>query len=103
MRRRSLLVTLAIVALVAAVSAIVASASYGSRAKKSAGSIEVFSLWGGSEQDAFLKVTKAFTAKTGIDWHIFPNSIVLPALTTRPTSRSFPARGTSRRSRAGAS
>jgi len=65
-RRRSLLVTLAIVALVAAVSATVASASYGSRAKKSAGSIEVFSLWGGSEQDAFLKVTKAFTAKTGI-------------------------------------
>src|SRR5712691_7053145 len=36
-------------------------------AAKSAGNIEVFSLWGGSEQDAFLKVTAAFTQATGID------------------------------------
>lgn len=36
-------------------------------ASKSAGSIEVYSLWGGSEQDAFLKVTAAFTKATGID------------------------------------
>jgi alpha-glucoside transport system substrate-binding protein len=35
-------------------------------AAKSAGNIEVFSLWGGSEQDAFLKVTDAFTKATGI-------------------------------------
>src|SRR5215831_3947712 len=43
---------------------------YGGNARtsgKSAGSIEVYSLWGGSEQAAFLKVTKAFTAATGID------------------------------------
>jgi len=66
-KQRSVLVALAVLALVAVVSAIAATASYGSRAKRSAGSIEVFSLWGGSEQDAFLKVTKAFTAKTGID------------------------------------
>src|SRR5262249_1287491 len=36
-------------------------------ASKSASSIEVFSLWGGSEQEAFLKVTAAFTKATGID------------------------------------
>jgi spermidine/putrescine-binding protein len=36
-------------------------------AAKSAGNIEVFSLWGGSEQDAFLKVTAAFTQATGIN------------------------------------
>jgi alpha-glucoside transport system substrate-binding protein len=66
-KRRSVLVALAVLALVAVVSAIAANASYGSRAKRAAASIEVFSLWGGSEQDAFLKVTKAFTAKTGID------------------------------------
>jgi len=49
------------------VSAIAASASYGGKARHSAKSIEVFSLWGGSEKDAFLKVTAAFTAQTGID------------------------------------
>jgi alpha-glucoside transport system substrate-binding protein len=48
------------------VSAIAASASYGSKSKKSAGTIEVLSLWGGSEQAAFLKVTSAFTNKTNI-------------------------------------
>lgn len=43
---------------------------YGGNARtagKSASSIEVYSLWGGSEQDAFLKVTAAFTKATGID------------------------------------
>jgi len=39
----------------------------GGTTRKSAGSIEVYSLWGGSEQDAFLKVTAAFTKATGID------------------------------------
>jgi len=53
--------------LAAGISAIAASSSYGSRAKRSAASVEVFSLWTGSEQDAFLKVTKQFTKDTGID------------------------------------
>ena len=66
MKRRTWLVALVIVLVVGIASAITATASYGSKAKRSAGSIEVFSLWSGSEQDAFLKVTKQFTANTGI-------------------------------------
>jgi alpha-glucoside transport system substrate-binding protein len=66
-KRRHALAALAVVLVAAVVSALVASASYGGKAKKSAGSVEVFSLWGGSEQDAFLKVAKQFTANTGIN------------------------------------
>jgi alpha-glucoside transport system substrate-binding protein len=66
-KRRSALAALVVVLVGAVVSAFAASASYGSKANKSAGSIEVFSLWGGSEQDAFLKVTKQFSKDTGID------------------------------------
>jgi len=47
--------------------AVVAASSYGGSARTSAGSIEVFSLWGGSEQEAFLKVTAAFTKATGTE------------------------------------
>ena len=67
MKRRSVLVALAAVVLAGAISAIAATTGYGSSAKRSAGSIEVFSLWGGSEQAAFLKVTKQFTQNTNID------------------------------------
>ncbi|TMK69437.1 MAG: extracellular solute-binding protein [Actinobacteria bacterium] len=67
MKGRHALAALALVLVAAVVSALVASASYGGKAKKSAASIEVFSLWGGSEQDAFIKVTKQFTKDTGID------------------------------------
>ncbi len=45
------------------------AAGYGQsrhHAARTAGSIEVFSLWGGSEQDAFLKVADAFTKASGI-------------------------------------
>jgi alpha-glucoside transport system substrate-binding protein len=35
-------------------------------AARAAGQIEIFSLWGGSEQAAFLKVANAFTKSTGI-------------------------------------
>ena len=62
MKRRSWLVLLAVVlGVVAATFAATASS------KPAAKKIEVLSLWGGSEKDAFLKVTKAFTDKTGID------------------------------------
>ena len=67
MKRRSWLVALALAVLA---SAIAANAGYGGKAQpatKAAKKIEVLSLWGGSEKDAFLKVTKAFTKKTGID------------------------------------
>jgi alpha-glucoside transport system substrate-binding protein len=66
-KRRSVLIGLVVVVLAALISAIAARSSYGSRAHRSAGSVEVFSLWGGSEQSAFLDVTKAFTASTGIN------------------------------------
>jgi alpha-glucoside transport system substrate-binding protein len=52
------------------VAAALATSGYGRSAhpaSKSAANIEVFSLWGGSEQDAFLKVTAAFKAATGIN------------------------------------
>jgi alpha-glucoside transport system substrate-binding protein len=57
-KRRTWLVALAI-ALVAVVVGTLAATASGTR---SASSVEVFSLWGGSEQDAFLKVVKAFEA-----------------------------------------
>jgi len=66
-KRRTALAALIVVLVAGAIGAFAATASYGGKAKKSAGSIEVFSLWGGSEQDAFLKVTKQFTQNTGIN------------------------------------
>jgi alpha-glucoside transport system substrate-binding protein len=63
-KRRSWLVLLAVV--IGAISATFAATASSKPAARSAGSIEVLSLWGGSEKDAFLKVTEAFTQKTGI-------------------------------------
>jgi ABC-type glycerol-3-phosphate transport system substrate-binding protein len=63
LKRRSWLVLLA-VGLGAIVATTAATAGYGSKAKpaaRKAGQIEVLSLWGGSEKDAFLKVTAAYT------------------------------------------
>jgi alpha-glucoside transport system substrate-binding protein len=63
LNRRSWLVLLAVT-----LGAILASAiSTTAVGKPAAKKIEVLSLWGGSEKEAFLKVTKAFTDKTGID------------------------------------
>jgi alpha-glucoside transport system substrate-binding protein len=66
-KRRSALAALIVVLVAGAIGAFAATASYGGKAKESAGSVEVFSLWGGSEQDAFLKVTKQFEQNTGIN------------------------------------
>jgi alpha-glucoside transport system substrate-binding protein len=66
-KRKTWLVALSVALVAVVASAIAASASYGGKARHSAGSIEVFSLWGGSEQAAFLQVTKQFTQDTGID------------------------------------
>ena len=47
-----------------------ATVSPGGSAKTNApaqgGSLSIISLWGGSEKDAFVKLTKAFTKKTKI-------------------------------------
>lgn len=85
MKRRSWLVLLA-VALAAIVASFAATAGYGGKAKpaaKSAGTIEVLSLWGGSEKDAFTKVTAAFTQKTGIKVEYTTARDFVPVIRTR--------------------
>jgi alpha-glucoside transport system substrate-binding protein len=79
LKRRSWLVLLAV-----AVGGIVATtaATAGSE-KKSAGQIEVLSLWGGSEKAAFLKVTAAFTKKTGTKVQYTTAREFEPAIRTR--------------------
>jgi alpha-glucoside transport system substrate-binding protein len=64
LRRRSWLVLLAVV--LGAVAATFAATASSKPAARQAGTIEVLSLWGGSEKDAFIKVTTAFTQNTGI-------------------------------------
>jgi len=51
--------------------------------KRSAGSIEVLSLWGGSEQAAFLKVAKQFTTNSGIDVKYTSARNFIPDIRTR--------------------
>jgi alpha-glucoside transport system substrate-binding protein len=51
--------------------------------KRSANSIEVLSLWGGSEKDAFLKVTDAFTKATGIKVEYTSARDFIPEVRTR--------------------
>jgi len=85
LKRRSWLVLLA-VALTAIVASFAATAGYGGKAKpaaKSAGTIEVLSLWGGSEKDAFIKVTTAFTQKTGIKVEYTTARDFVPVIRTR--------------------
>jgi alpha-glucoside transport system substrate-binding protein len=77
-RRRSWLVLLAVVlGTVAATFAATASS------KPAAGTIEVLSLWGGSEKDAFLKVTAAFKQKTGITVDYTTARDFVPVIRTR--------------------
>jgi alpha-glucoside transport system substrate-binding protein len=66
-KRRTWLVGFAVALIALLAIAITATASFGGSQKRSAGSIEVFSLWGGSEQAAFLQVTRQFTTDTGIN------------------------------------
>src|SRR6059036_1165805 len=74
----SVTVVLAVVA-----AGLTATAISAKPAKRSAGSIEVFSLWGGSEKDAFLKVTSAFTKDTGIDIKYTSARNFIPDIRTR--------------------
>jgi alpha-glucoside transport system substrate-binding protein len=66
-RRRWLVVAVATGALVAAALAATGYGRTNHATARSASSIEVFSLWGGSEKDAFTKVTDQFTKNTGIN------------------------------------
>jgi alpha-glucoside transport system substrate-binding protein len=79
-RRRSWLVLLAVALVIAATFAATASSK---PAARSAGSIEVLSLWGGSEKDAFLKVTAAFKQKTGITVEYTTARDFVPVIRTR--------------------
>jgi alpha-glucoside transport system substrate-binding protein len=78
--KRTWLVVLAVALVAATVSAVTATASYG---KKSAKSIEVLSLWSGSEKDAFIKVTEQFTKQSGIDVKYTTARDFVPAIRTR--------------------
>lgn len=81
MKRRSWLVLLAVV--LGAIAATFAATASSKPAARSAGKIEVLSLWGGAEKDAFLKVTAAFKAKTGIEVQYTTARDFVPAIRTR--------------------
>jgi alpha-glucoside transport system substrate-binding protein len=81
LKRRSWLVLLAVV--LGVVAAMFAATASSKPAARSAGSIEVLSLWGGSEKDAFIKVTDAFTKSTGIKVEYTSARDFIPAIRTR--------------------
>jgi alpha-glucoside transport system substrate-binding protein len=80
-RRRPFIALFVLLALV--VAAITATAISAKPAKRNANSIEVLSLWGGSEKDAFLKVTDAFTKATGINVQYTAARDFIPDIRTR--------------------
>jgi alpha-glucoside transport system substrate-binding protein len=82
LKQRRRFITLA-VALAVLGAGLTATAGSAKPTKRSAGSIEVLSLWGGSEKDAFLKVTAAFTAKTGIQVEYTSARNFIPEVRTR--------------------
>src|SRR5207248_10339404 len=82
LKRRKRFITLA-VALAVVAAGRTATAISAKPTKRSAGSIEVFALWGGSEKDAFTKVTEAFTKKTGIDVKYSSARNFIPDIRTR--------------------
>jgi alpha-glucoside transport system substrate-binding protein len=80
-RRKSLVATAVALAVLAA--GLTATAISAKPAKKHAGTIEVLSLWGGAEKDAFLKVTAAFTKQTGIKVEYTSARNFIPEVRTR--------------------
>jgi alpha-glucoside transport system substrate-binding protein len=82
MKRRKPFIALA-VALAVLAAGLTATAISAKPTKRSAGSIEVLSLWGGAEKDAFLKVTAAFTRKTGIKVDYTSARNFIPEIRTR--------------------
>src|SRR2546425_9390819 len=91
-KRRKRVITLAVAPAVLR-ARLTATAVKGKPTKRSAGSIEVLSLWGGSEKDAFLKVTDAFTAKTGIKVDYTSVRDFIPAIRTRLAAGNPPEIG----------
>jgi alpha-glucoside transport system substrate-binding protein len=81
LKPRAWLVLLAVV--LAVVAATFAATASSKPAARSAGTIEVLSLWGGSEKDAFLKVTDAFTKKTSIKVNYTTARDFVPVIRTR--------------------
>jgi alpha-glucoside transport system substrate-binding protein len=92
LKRRKRFITLAVALIVVAVG-LTATAVSAKPTKRSAGSIEVLSLWGGSEKDAFIKVTDAFTKKTGIDVKYTSARDFIPEIRTRLAAGNPPEIG----------
>jgi alpha-glucoside transport system substrate-binding protein len=90
-RRRPFIALAVLLALIAA--GVTATAISAKPAKRNANSIEVLSLWGGSEKDAFLKVTAAFTKKTGIDVQYTSARDFIPDIRTRLAAGNPPEIG----------
>jgi alpha-glucoside transport system substrate-binding protein len=82
-KRRKSLIASAVALAVLAAALTTAAAISAKPTKRSAGSIEVLSLWGGSEKDAFLKVTAAFTKQTGIKVEYTSARDFIPEIRTR--------------------
>ena len=82
MRRRWLLPVAALSALALAVGACGGDDGGGST-EKGTGTITIFSLWGGSEQEAFQKVLTQFTDQTGIKTKYEAARDFLPVIRTR--------------------
>jgi alpha-glucoside transport system substrate-binding protein len=80
-RRKSLIASAVVFAILAA--GLTAAAISAKPTKRSAGSIEVLSLWGGAEREAFLKVTAAFTKQTGIKVEYTSARNFIPEIRTR--------------------
>ena len=86
MKRRTWVIVLAAVLCALAASAFAATAVSTSKASpnaKTAKTIEVFSLWSGSEKAAFLNVTAAFTRKTGVNVKYTDVRDFIPEITAR--------------------
>jgi len=88
-KRRTWLVALAVGLVAVAVGSFAATAN----GKHNAKSIEVLSLWGGSEKDAFIKVTTAFTKATGIDVKYTSARDFIPDIRTRLAAGNPPEIG----------
>jgi alpha-glucoside transport system substrate-binding protein len=80
-RRRPFIALFVLLALV--IAGVAATAISAKPAKRNANSIEVLSLWGGSEKAAFLKVTDAFTKATGINVQYTSARDFIPDIRTR--------------------
>jgi alpha-glucoside transport system substrate-binding protein len=90
LKRRSGLILLAVAVVAVLASTVTATAVKATSTAQKAKSIEVLSLWGGSEKDAFTKVTKQFTAKTGIKIKYTSARDFIPAIRTRLASGNPP-------------